>query len=127
VELNRALESVRNLREVIWLKGRAGRYADALPDMNRALELDPEDAWVRSRRAIALFTLERHADAYKDFLVGAQKGDAFAQNKVGWYLMMGVGVPQNKREGAQWFAKAAAGGDKDGINNLKQAKAEGSI
>jgi TPR repeat protein len=40
---------------------------------------------------------------------------------------MGQGVAQDKRQGAQWFAKAAAGGDKDGINNLKRAKAEGSI
>jgi TPR repeat protein len=41
--------------------------------------------------------------------------------------MMGVGVPQNKREGAPWFAKSAAGGDKHGMDNLKRAKEEGSI
>lgn len=127
VEANTLDEDGRYLRDIIWLKVRAKRWADAMPDLDRAMELDPRDEWARRYRGTALFALNRHAEAYKEFRICADKGDAFSQNKVGWYLTMGVGVPQNKHEGAQWFAKAAAGGDKDGINNLKQAKAERSI
>jgi hypothetical protein len=51
VEANRLSETTDGLREIIWLKVRAGRYADALREMNRALKLDRVHAWTRVRRA----------------------------------------------------------------------------
>jgi TPR repeat protein len=124
---NELHEDVRYLKEIIWLKVRADRWADALPELNRVLEISPNDRWVLSRHATALFNLNRHAEAYEEFLILAKDGNAYAQNKVGYYLSMGIGVPQDKREGAKWFAKSAAGGDKHGIDNLKRAREEGSI
>lgn len=124
---NERYETFDYLRQIAWLKVKKDRWADALPDLTRALEIVPNDDWALSWHAAALFNMNRHAEAYKEFLILAKQGDAFAQNKVGYYLSMGIGVPQDKREGAKWFAKSAAGGDKHGIANLKQARAEGSI
>jgi TPR repeat protein len=124
IQSNNLYETSRALRDIIWLKMRAKQWAAALPDQNRAIERNPGDYWVRCSRAKALFALERHPEAFKDFLVCARSGDAFAQNKVGWYLWTGTHVPQNKREGMLWFARSAAGGDMDGINNLRMTAAE---
>jgi hypothetical protein len=37
----------------------------------------------------------------------------------------GLGVPQDDREAARWFAKSAAQGDEDSITSLRELAAEG--
>ena len=125
VEANRLTEDVNYLRDIVWVNSSLQRHADVVPAANRALEFRPGDKWLLMRRGVALWQLGRNPEAYVDFVAAANQGDGFCLNKVGYFLWMGLGVPQDKRAAVQWWVKAAAAGDKDGIINLKMAKTQG--
>jgi Flp pilus assembly protein TadD len=44
-----------------------GCHEDALRDLDRSLELDPNDAYARSRRGSAYIGFGRYEDAVRDF------------------------------------------------------------
>ena len=48
----------------------------------------------------------------------AEKGDADAQNVVGWMYLEGEGVPQSDREAVKWFRKSAEQGDAEAQNTF---------
>ena len=48
----------------------------------------------------------------------AEKGDAAAQDKLGWIYYIGDGVPQDRAETTKWFRKAAEQGYADGEKDL---------
>jgi len=53
------------------------RYDDALADLNRSLELKPDNAEVISVRGLTYFHLNRHDEAIKDFIRSLElKSDA---------------------------------------------------
>ena len=57
--------------------------------------------------------------------IGANKGDAAAQNNLGLMYTQGLGVPRNDKEAVSWFHKAAENGDAAAQNNLGRAYAKG--
>lgn len=118
-------DSSVNTYQIITALETLQRHKEILPYVNRYLEFHPGNNWALVRRGVALWLLGRNAEAYEDFVVAARFGDPFAQNKVGYFLWTGLGVPQNKSEAVRWWRRAAANGDVDGINNLKEAKAHG--
>ena len=58
--------------------------------------------------------------------IGANKGDAKAQNNLGLMYASGLGVPQDNKQAVSWFRKAAEKGDAEGQNNLGLTYAKGS-
>ncbi|MGK7907510.1 MAG: tetratricopeptide repeat protein, partial [Synechococcus sp.] len=44
-----------------------GRYEEALADYNRAIELNPDDAWAIGSRGQAYRAMERYDEALEDF------------------------------------------------------------
>jgi hypothetical protein len=57
--------------------------------------------------------------------IGANKGDAAAQNNLGLMYDQGLGVPQDNKEAVSWFRKAAEKGDAAAQNNLGREYAKG--
>ena len=51
-------------------------------------------------------------------IFNAEKGQAWAQGKLGWMFNNGQGVPQNYEEAFKWYSKAAEQGDAWAQNNL---------
>ena len=126
-EANKLCESVERLRYIIYAQHALRLWGELVPVANRALELEPGQTWTLVRRGVALWQLGRTQEAFPDFLAAAEKGDAFSQNKVGFFYLMGQGVPKNLPAAIQWFQKGAAGGDKDAINNLAKLKTGGHV
>ncbi len=57
--------------------------------------------------------------------IGANKGDAKAQNNLGLMYASGLVVPQDNKQAASWFRKAAEKGDTEAQNNLGLTYAKG--
>jgi hypothetical protein len=57
--------------------------------------------------------------------IGANKGDAKAQNNLGLMCAKGLGVPQDYKQAVAWFRKAAERGDAEASNNLGLAYSKG--
>ena len=62
---------------------------------------------------------------FEDTLIKAKKGDAEAQYKLGSMCYYGQGVPQDYKQAAHWFTKAAEQGDVVAQNNLGVLYANG--
>lgn len=60
------------------------------------------------------------AKAFKDYQVSAELGNAYAQNRIGWWLLTGKGGPKDIDSAEHWFKRAAAQGNDNAIANLKQ-------
>ncbi len=50
------------------------------------------------------------SETFAELKVRAEKGNANAQGKIGYYYIIGKGVPVNQGEAAKWFRKAAEQG-----------------
>ena len=59
-----------------------------------------------------------HAMAVKWYQQAAEKGNAEAQNQLGYCYFQGEGIEQNFEEALKWFKKAAEGGSAKGQTNL---------
>ena len=58
------------------------------------------------------------ASEFDEMKALADKGDAYAQNNLGFMYDNGRGVPENDAEAVKWFKKAAAQGRADAQYNL---------
>jgi TPR repeat protein len=59
-----------------------------------------------------------NTSAFESSKAAAEKGDAWAQCKLGWMFDTGNGVPQNYAEAFKWYSAAAQQGDATAQNNL---------
>jgi len=72
---------------------------------------------------IAAYEKGDHATAFKEFLQAAQKGNPYAQGRLGGLYLYGVGVEKNYIEAYAWLDLASRQGDKsaekfrDGISS----------
>ncbi len=57
--------------------------------------------------------------AFKDYLVAADFGNSWAQNKLGWWYMTGKYVPRDFDRAELYLRRAAAQNNKSAITNLK--------
>jgi TPR repeat protein len=104
------------------------QYADAVKAYTMMLQENPSDPDTLSKRAYAYSQLE-NPQAIADYTAAANLGNAYSQNALGKYSMNGVPgiVPVDREAAINWFRKAAAQGDAEGIKNLNEAlKAAGT-
>ena len=59
-----------------------------------------------------------NTSTFESSKAAAEKGDAWAQNNLGWIYEHGQGVPQSYEDAFKWFSKAAEQGDAAAQNNL---------
>jgi TPR repeat protein len=57
-------------------------------------------------------------NAFDSYMVAARRGNALAQERVGWMYYKGKGVSKDKKEAIVWWKKAAHKGNGDAINLL---------
>lgn len=58
------------------------------------------------------------SDAFENYLIAAKKGNAKAQERVGWMLFKGKGVKKDKKLGIEWWKKSARQGNGTAISFL---------
>ena len=63
---------------------------------------------------------------FEETKIEAEKGDADAQNELGFAYANGEGVVKNEAEAVKWYRKAADQGDADAQNNLGFMYGEGN-
>ncbi|MCG7588671.1 tetratricopeptide repeat protein, partial [Photobacterium sp. OFAV2-7] len=56
--------------------------------------------------------IKSQSQAFKYYLIAAQRGDSFSQEKVGYYYRRGIGTAKDLQRSAEWFEKAAQQGRK---------------
>lgn len=95
------------------------KYAQAIPDLDRILAMDPESKRAYANRAYAYDHTKNFSKAFEDYKAAAELGDPWAQNRLGDMYWNGIGAPVNKQEAVKWFRRAAANGSKEGEENLK--------
>lgn len=100
----------------------AGNWPEAIESLDQFLRLKPNNRWAMRRKAVALGKLQRWDEALPLYAAAAEAGDTYAQNAYGWYLMKGEHVPQDLPAAVKWLERAAAGGDKNAVTNLDQAR-----
>ena len=79
--------------------------------------------WARKARQEA----ETKRDMLKEVaetLKAAEKGDAEAQNFLGWMYAHGSGVRKSKAQAIKWYRKAAGQGDSDAKRALQELEAK---
>jgi hypothetical protein len=74
---------------------------------------------------LAAYKRGDYKTAVATWTIGANKGDAKAQNNLGLMYAQGLGVPQDNKEAVSWFRKAAEKGDAEAQNNLGLTYAKG--
>lgn len=80
----------------------------AMSDLNRALELDPQQTEAIYMRGITFLDKRQTEAALKDLHTAAQQGNMDAVKKLGdLYTSGDLGVPLNVEEGMKWWQKAA--------------------
>jgi hypothetical protein len=74
---------------------------------------------------LAAYKRGDYKTAVATWTIGANKGDAKAQNNLGLMYAQGLGVPHDDKEAVSWFRKAAEKGDAEAQNNLGLTYAKG--
>ncbi len=67
---------------------------------------------------LAAYFLGDYATAFQEFKPLAERGDAKAQDSLGFMYEKGQGVPQDHAEAAKWYRKAAEQGFASAQNSL---------
>jgi len=80
--------------------------------------LRPAGAGAMQRRGWAKEKLGRVKEAARDYEVAASAGEAWSQNKLGYLLMTGTGVPRDRERARQLFEAAVAKGYAQARTNL---------
>lgn len=62
-----------------------------------------------------------HAEAVRWYTVNAEKGDAQAQNTIGFMYLMGKGVPKDKDKAKYWLMSAAEAGNAEAMYHIADA------
>lgn len=66
-----------------------------------------------------------HSEAVRWYTVNAEKGDASAQNKIGFMYLMGKGVPKDKDRAKYWLMSAAEAGNAEAMFHIADAYQRG--
>lgn len=104
---------------------RQRQYGAAVSMLTDVLAENPTDVKALDMRAQTYVQGDKPREAIADWTRAAEAGDAQAQNVIGGFYMNGVSgvLERNTQVGIEWFRKAAAQGDSDGMDNLKRALA----
>jgi len=87
-------------------------HADALYDMGEIY------SWGYGVPADSTIADQWYRQAAEEYRNAAERGDAAAQNKLGWMYQMGQTVPKDLVAAANWYRKAADQGNAEGEVNL---------
>jgi Domain of unknown function (DUF4034)/Sel1 repeat len=92
----------------------------ALELLNEAIVADAKDIWALNKRGnLYQADFKDNKKALYDFLAAAEVGDAWAQNKVGWWYFTGTEVIKDEEKAELYFRRAADQGNKNAKANLK--------
>lgn len=62
---------------------------------------------------------QNYAEAFKLYKQAADRGNAKAQNNLGWLYYTGMGVPMDRSIARSWFRVSCQNGEQLACNNLR--------
>lgn len=86
---------------------RAKRYSQAVTELSKAIDIDPNTHAARQYRGLAYQMLGRYDQASSDYRYSAERGVANAKYQLGWLYLYGLGVPRDHQLSARWLSEAA--------------------
>jgi TPR repeat protein len=95
-------------------------FLESHPELDASLGVD-----VLVRRAKNYYDAKNYEQAVSLFRLAADKGDAEAQNYLGYMYACGLGVPKDAEVAVRWYRAAAEQGDTLARNNLGHALLHG--
>ena len=112
--------------DTLWRLVEAADIAKKAELVERAIELygevlsiNPRHVGCRGARGYLLETKGDLKGALADYVVAAEGGGDWAQNRIGWWYLTGYAVPKNYDSAENYFRKAAAQGNDTAKENLK--------
>tara|TARA_R100001369_G_scaffold46972_2_gene73406 strand:- start:3610 stop:5394 length:1785 start_codon:yes stop_codon:yes gene_type:complete len=81
-------------------------------------ETDVETIAKQVIKGDSYFNQRMYSDAFEMYLTPANKGNAYAQERIGWLYYKGKGIRKNKNLAVEWWKKSARQGNVNAINNL---------
>ena len=109
-----ALSSLKKLEDAIETKKEEAKVAE----INEIKETEAETLAMTLAKADTYFNNGLMSDAFENYLIAAKKGNASAQERVGWMYFKGKGVDKDKDLGIEWWKKAAMQGNGTAISFL---------
>jgi TPR repeat protein len=100
---------------------KGGMFDEAIALYGKALQADPANTKALNERGW-MFENEKKAfdSAFKDYEKSANLGNSWAQNRAGWFLMIGRGTTKDIDQARDYLGKAAAQGDKSAPKHLQE-------
>jgi tetratricopeptide (TPR) repeat protein len=97
------------------------KYEDAIPVFSKVLESNPADINSRVSRGRAYMETGKIREGLTDLTATAASGDGYSENQLGELNMTGIPgiLPPNPDAAMNWFREAAAHGNSDAIQTLK--------
>jgi TPR repeat protein len=122
----RAYEASKDPGWLYW-SGKAALEAGlkqlAFERFDRLIQAHPQYQWGYTQRGYLYETLlNDNAKAFNDYLTAADMGNSWAQNRIGWWYMIGNYVAQDFDRAELYLRRAAAQNNETAITNLKNLK-----
>lgn len=110
------------LQEMANAHQQAKEYAEALRDLDQAIEVGANGHEVYLSRGISFWHLGRKREALEDYLRAAERGNAWAQNEVGIHYWHGIIFERNREKALEWFRRSAEQGYGGGVKHFQYAE-----
>lgn len=109
-----ALNTLKTLEDAVIRKKEEEKAAE----IEEIKETEAEILAKTLAKADTYFNNGLYSDAFENYLIAAKKGNASAQERVGWMYFKGKGVDKDKDLGIEWWRKAALQGNGTAISFL---------
>jgi TPR repeat protein len=109
-----ALNTLKSLEAAIERK----KEEEKIAEIEEIKETEAETMAKTLAKADTYFNNGLLSDAFENYLIAAKKGNAGAQERVGWMYFKGKGVKKDKDLGIEWWKKAAMQGNGTAISFL---------
>jgi len=110
------------LERAAWLANRIRRYDEAVKYLDELIRVGQgSQTWARNTRGHIMETQFNKFDkAFDDYTVSAGLGDAWAENKLGWWYYNGIYVAKDDATARKYWQRAADKGNQTAAANLKR-------
>lgn len=104
--------ALRQLEVRVWqargiTRFNAKHYREAIDELTKAVDIEPNAYDAREFRGLAYQMLERYDQARADYEYSADRDSERAKYRLGWLYLYGLGVPRDYSLAARWLGEAA--------------------
>lgn len=114
-------EGLTPLEKGAWLANRVRRFELAMKFLDEMIAIRKgSTVWARNTRGYIRETQFNQLEkAFDDYSVSAGMGDAWAENKLGWWYANGIYVTKDTEMARKYLQRAAQKGNQNAVKNLQ--------